>query len=145
MKDSLAEALLGQVMGWDGTDIATSNTLLSLQMLASQKYDGYQRFRPGRKFIESLAIWLRQFHTVDERRAALAFVQRRLIFISNNEMVQLVEILYPKVMRPILRGYVSNKLGVPEYAIHGIENHPEFARARRQSLFLGTKRWCEDG
>ena len=137
MKDSLAEALLGQVMEWDGTDMATSNTLLSLQMLASHKYDGYQRFRPGRKFIESLAIWLRQFRTVDERRTALAFVQRRLIFISNDEMEQLVEILFPKIIRPILRGYVSKKLGIPEYAIHGIEGNPEFARARRQSLFLG--------
>ena len=137
MKDSLAEALLGQVMGWDGTDIATSNTLLSLQMLASHKYDGYERFRPGRKFMESLAIWLRQFPTVDERRTALAFVRRRLIFISNNEMEQLVEVLYPKVIRPILRGYVSTKLGIPKYAVHGIENSPEFARARRQSLFLG--------
>ena len=137
MKDSLAEALLGQVMEWDGTDMATSNTLLSLQMLASQKYDGYERFRPGRKFIESLAIWLRQFPTVDERRTALAFVQRRLIFISNNEMEQLVEILYAEVIRPILRSYVSKKLGIPNYAIHGIESNPEFARARRQSLFLG--------
>ena len=137
MKDSLAEALLGQVMGWDGTDLPTSNTLLSLQMLASHKYDGYERFRPGRKFIESLAIWLRQFPTVDERRTALSFVQRRLIFISNNEMEQLVEILYAKIIRPILRGYVSNKLGIPEYAIRDIENSAEFARARRQSLFLG--------
>ena len=124
-------------MGWDGTDLATSNTLLSLQMLASQKYDGYERFRPGHKFVESLALWLRQFPTVDERKTALAFVQRRLVFISNDEMEQLVEILYPKVIRPILRGYVSNKLGIPEYAIHGIEKNPEFARARRKSLFLG--------
>ena len=137
MKNSLAEALLGQVMGWDGTDMATSNTLLSLQMLASHKYDDYQRFRPGRKFIESLAIWLRQFRTVDERRTALAFVQRQLIFISNDEMEQLVEILYPKVIRPILRDYVSKKLGIPKYAIHKIENNLEFARARRLSLFLG--------
>ena len=137
MKDSLAEALLGQVMGWDGTDITTSNTLLSLQMLSGQKYDGYERFRPGRKFIESLALWLRQFPTVDERRTALTFVQRRLVFISNDEMEQLVEILYPKVIRPILRGYVGNKLGIPEYAIHEIEKDPQFARARRKSLFLG--------
>ena len=75
-------------MGWDGTDMTTSNTLLSLQMLSSQKYDDYERFRPGRKFIESLALWLRQFPTVDERRTALTFVQRRLVFISNDEMEQ---------------------------------------------------------
>ena len=125
------------MMGWDVTDIATSNALLNLQMLAGQKYDGYERFRPGRKFIESLALWLRQFPSVDERRTALGFVQRRLVFISNNEMEQLVEILYPTVIRPILRGYVSNKLGIPQYAIHRIETNPEFSRVRRRSLFLG--------
>ena len=137
MKDSLAEALLGRVMEWDGTDIGTSHTLLSLQMLASQKYDGYERFRPGRKFIESLANWLRQFETVDERGAALGFVQRRLLFISNDEMEQLVGILYPKLIRSIIRHYVSNKLGVPKYAVRKIESNPEFARVRRRSLFLG--------
>ncbi len=124
-------------MEWGETDLTTSNTLLSLQMLASQKYDGYERFRPGRKFIESLANWLRQFRTVDERRTALEFVQRRLLFISNDEMEQLVGILYPKVIRPIVRHYVSNKLGVPRYAVRRIENDLEFARVRRQSLFLG--------
>lgn len=137
MKDALAEALLGQVMGWDVTDLDTSNALLSLQMLASQKYDDYERFRPGRKFIESLALWLRQFPSVDERRTALDFVQRRLVFISDNEMEQLVEILYPKVIRPILQGYVSNKLGIPEYATYRIETNPEFSHVRRKSLFLG--------
>ena len=102
MKDSLAEALLGQVMGWDGTDMAISNTLLSLQMLASRKYDGYERFRPGRKFVESLALWLRQFPTVEERTTALAFVQRRLVFISNDEMEQLVENTLPEGDSPHL-------------------------------------------
>ena len=137
MKDSLAEALLGQVMEWDGTELAISNTLLNLQMLASQKYDGYERFRPGRKFIESLANWLRQFRTVDEKRAALEFVQRRLLFISDHEMEQLVRILYPKLVRSIIRHYVSKQLGVPRYAVRRIENDPEFAQVRRQSLFLG--------
>ena len=30
----------------------------SLQLLADYKYDHYQRFGPGRRFIESLALWL---------------------------------------------------------------------------------------
>ena len=137
MKDSLAGSLLGQVMEWDGTDIRTSKSLLGFQMLASQKYDGYERFRPGWKFIESLANWLRQFRSVDEKRIALDFVQRRLLFISNDEMEQLVGILYPKVIRPIVRRYVGSKLGAPRYAVRMIEDHPEFARVRRKSLFLG--------
>ena len=42
-------------------------------------------FSPGRRFIESLALWLRQFETKEERRLAYDFVRERLIFISNAE------------------------------------------------------------
>ena len=56
MKDELAQALLGKVMQWDASSPLQS--LEALQSLARFKYDEYQRFQPGRKFVESLAIWL---------------------------------------------------------------------------------------
>ena len=137
MNDSLAEALLGKVMGWDSVDIETSIALLDLQMLARYKYDGYQRFRPGRKFVESLADWLLQFKTISQRETALNFVRKRLTYISNVEMEQLVRILYPEVIRPIIRDHVGKKTGLPEYWITKIENHPQFTETRLRSLFLG--------
>lgn len=137
MKDSLAQALLGKVMGWDEPDVDTAIELRRLQTLSRYKYDHYERFRLGRKFIESLAGWLQQFEPGQERRIALDFVESRLIFVSNTEMEQLVQILYKRVIRPIIRKHVSNKLGLPTYAVSRIESKPEFIQARRQSLFLG--------
>jgi len=137
MKDSLAQALLGKVMGWGESDLGSAEDLRHLQTLARYKYDYYERFRPGRKFIESLADWLQQFEPGHERRVALDFVESRLMFISNTEMEQLVQILYREVIRPIIRGYVGGKLSLPSYEVARIENKPEFMQARRQSLFLG--------
>ena len=137
MKDSLADSLLGQVMGWDELDSPTVESLRRIQTLAKYKYDHYERFHPGRKFIESLAAWLRQFKPGEERKIALDFVEDKLIFISNDEMEQLVGILYQKLIRPTIREFVSKRCGVPAYAISRIEATPEFSRTRRRSLFLG--------
>ena len=124
-------------MDWNELDPTTVETLRRLQVMASHKYDQYERFSTGRKFIESLAEWLRQFEPGHERRVALDFVQRRLVFISNNEMEQLVRTLYPKFIRPTIREHVGSKFNLPSYAVSDIEAMPEFARARRRSLFLG--------
>ena len=137
MKDSLANALLGEVMGWSDVDPSTVETLGRLQVLARHKYDDYERFGPGRKFIESLAYWLQQFQPGHERTVALEFVLTHLVFISNDEMEQLVRILYRKVIQPTIRAYVAKKCDLPTYAVSAIERRPEFALARRRSLFLG--------
>lgn len=137
MKDSLAQALLGKVMGWDEFDLAAGVDLERLQTLARHKYDHYERFRPGRKFFESLADWLQQFDVGHEREVALDFVKSRLIFLSNVEMEQLVRILYPEMIRPIIREYVGVKLNILPHLVARIEASNEFISARRQSLFLG--------
>ena len=87
MKDELAEALLARVMGWDHK---TSRRSARIADMARQKYDEYQQFAPGQRFIESLALWLRQFPAGEARAIAYEFVRRRLIFISAAEMDQLV-------------------------------------------------------
>ena len=137
MKDSLADALLGKVMGWGDLDSPTVEALRRLQVMARHKYDHYERFRLGRRFIESLADWLRQFEPGRERTTAFEFIQNKLVFISNGEMEQLVGILYQKMIRPIIREHVSKTLGLPAYAVSKIERTPEFTRTRRRSLFLG--------
>jgi len=59
LKDELAEALLARVMGWDQQKVAQERAVL--QDMARYKYDEYHQFAPGQRFIESLALWLRQF------------------------------------------------------------------------------------
>jgi hypothetical protein len=77
VKDALAEKLLAHVLGWEPDDMARERPLL--QAMASYKYDSYQQFFPGMRFIESLARWLARFETLEEWRDAYEFVKTRLI------------------------------------------------------------------
>ena len=63
MKDANARDLLAQVMGWPADFVELINSEGSRAAIArpDYKYDQYQRFGPGRRFIESLALWLNQF------------------------------------------------------------------------------------
>ncbi|MFX9019956.1 hypothetical protein ABTN35_20020, partial [Acinetobacter baumannii] len=65
------------------------------------KYDEYQQFAPGERFIESLARWLSRFEP-KERRDAYAFVRKRLVFFSSSEMRHLVAEAFPTLIRPRL-------------------------------------------
>ena len=58
MHDQNAATLLAKVMGWEDLE-AVPQGLPTLQLMAEFKYDHYQRFGPGRRFIESLACWCR--------------------------------------------------------------------------------------
>ena len=61
MKDALAEKLLAHVLAWSPRTWPRERPLL--QAMASYKYDSYQQFFPGMRFIESLARWLSLFDT----------------------------------------------------------------------------------
>ena len=52
MRDLLAEQLLAQVMSWSPEEIFNERPLL--QALANYKYNEYQQFSPGIRFIE---VW----------------------------------------------------------------------------------------
>jgi len=134
MRDNLAEKLLAVVMQWTPDDIARERP--DLQVMGKYKYDNYQRFSPGLRFLESLALWLEQF-TQEERPIAYNFIKRRLIFCSEPEMTQLVSMAYPDYIRPLLLKEVALIRGYPEYQISKIANSQDFKILRRQSLFLG--------
>ena len=98
MKRELAERLLAQIMGWATPEEMAAERAF-LEAFGAYKYDEYQQFSPGRRFLESLALWLRQFKPGDERRAAYDFVKQRLVFISDAEMNHLVELSFPTFVR----------------------------------------------
>ena len=64
MKDQNAQQLLAKVMDWRDEAVVLKY-VPTLQLLADHKYDHYQRFGPGKRFIESLALWLKQFDPAD--------------------------------------------------------------------------------
>jgi hypothetical protein len=135
MRDALAERLLAEVMGWSPEDVARERP--SLQAMATYKYDQYQQFSPGMRFVESLAVWLGNFETLEERHVAYEFVKRSLVFISAAEIRHLVSIAYPDHIRPILLREAASLLSIPEYQVGKIANSTEFKVLRRKSLFLG--------
>ncbi|MCL6447904.1 MAG: hypothetical protein K6U04_07090 [Armatimonadetes bacterium] len=135
MRDVLAERLLAEVMKWTPEDVARERP--DLQALATFKYDEYQQFSPGMRFVESLALWLNQFDTDEERELAYRFVRSRLIFISSAEMAHLVTIAFPDFIRPFLIRRTADYLGVPDRCVTRIANSVEFKVLLRQSLFLG--------
>jgi hypothetical protein len=135
MRDELAEALLAKVMGWTDQEKARERPIL--QDLARYKYDEYQQYAPGRRFIESLALWLRQFETMEERRAAYDFVRHRVIFISTPEIRHLVELSFPIAVRPGLIARAAAALGVEATRCKHVVTSKEYAKVLRQTLFLG--------
>lgn len=131
----LADRLLAEVMQWSADDVAEERPLL--QAMASYKYDEYQQFAPGMRFIESLAIWLRQFHGRDEQQTAYDFIKQYLIFCSDAEMKHLVEIAYHDHIRISLLRRVAETLNVEQWRVSKIRSSQEYQLARRRSLFIG--------
>jgi len=135
MREALAERLLAQVMKWTREDVANERPLL--QVMAALKYDEYQQFAPGIRFVESLALWLQQFSSEEERKVGYTFVKSRLVFFSAAEISHLVTIAYPDHIRPLLIRRAANTSGIAERYVARIANSKEYRTLRRQCLFLG--------
>lgn len=135
MKDRLAELVLAKVMGWGPEQLADGGS--RLQTLARHKYDSYEGYRPGVKFLESLSVWLAQFPDVADKRAAIGFVLNDLIFISRAELDHIIETVYPDWIRPMLVREAAERLGVSPYAVAELTSSKEFKKIERKLLVLG--------
>jgi hypothetical protein len=135
MRDQNAQTLLASVMNWDREEDVMSR-VPSLQLLADYKYDHYQRFGPGRKFIESLALWLVQFAPAD-RTAALDLVRERLIYFSETELLHLVQTAYPDLIVQERLRLVAGELGIPAFQVGRLRNAPRFKELQLKTLYLG--------
>ena len=135
MKDENAQHLLAKVMGWQDQDVVLEKVPV-LRLLADYKYDGYQRFGPGKRFVESLALWLNQFDMPD-RAAALDFVLERLVYVSDDELSHLVQHAYPDVIVQERIRLVAEEKGIPTYRVGEICREPRFEELQLKSLYLG--------
>lgn len=135
MRDQNAAKLLAKVMGWEELE-TVPQVLPTLQLLADFKYDDYQRFGPGRRFIESLALWLNQFEPQD-RHIGLRLVLEHLVFISDAELSHLVRTAYQDwIVQERIR-LVSEEFDIPSFRVREIARHPRFEQLRLTSLYLG--------
>jgi len=107
-----------------------------LQALSNFKYDEYQQFSSGTRFIESLVKWLRQFKSIDQRQIAYEFIKDHLIFISQDQMVYLVNLTFTLRINPHLIKKCANE-SVNEYQVSKIVASNVYKEVRRRSLFIG--------
>ncbi|MBA7521456.1 hypothetical protein ES705_13563 [subsurface metagenome] len=135
MKDALAEKLLARIMKW--TSEVIFEEIPQLQSLASFKYNEYQQFSTGMRFIESLVRWLQQFQTVEERKIAYGFLKQYLIFISSDQMSYLVNMVFSDKINPILIKKTAQESSGNKYCVSKIINSKEYKRILRKSLFIG--------
>jgi len=135
MKDENAQHLLAKVMGWQDQEVVLENVPLLL-LLADYKYDGYQQFGPGKRFVESLALWLNQFDMPD-RAAALDFVLKRLVYVSDSEFSHLVQHAYPDIIVQERVRLVAEEKIIPTYRVGEICRNPRFKELQFKSLYLG--------
>ena len=134
VKSAVAARLLGAATGMSGPPL--DDLVEDVQLLATYKYDGYDGYRPGRHFVESLTAWLMQFRP-DERPIALEFVRRHVVFISRPELHHLVELVYPSVIRPSVLRRTSALTGIPPHRVTALAASAEFAALQRATLVVG--------
>ncbi|MEO8350637.1 MAG: hypothetical protein ABI680_02830 [Chthoniobacteraceae bacterium] len=135
MREQLAERLLARVMAWAPDDVARERPIL--QAMAAYKYDEYQQFSPGMRFVESLALSLSRLKTAAEKATFYEFVKKRLIFFSTAEINHLVSVAYPDFVRPHLLRQAAEQQGLNPYHIAKVAGTNAFKIRERECLFLG--------
>ena len=136
MKRDLALRVLGEIMGWD--DARAIEEFRWLSLISRLKYDGYQDFLAGVRFIESLATWIQQFETPAERTIAYQFVRQVLVYVGPAEMQRLIELLYPDCVQRRLVRIVAEAAGVPTYRVWADSTTATaYDSLLRRTLFIG--------
>lgn len=135
MRNDIAQALLLNVLnGTSFEEVVEARKYF--QNMARYKYDDYQQFSPGMRFIERFALWLSQFEDSD-KMIALNFIRSKLLFISSSEMNLLVSSAFPDVIRNYFIKDIAADLKIADYHVARITNSVQYKILIRQSLFCG--------
>lgn len=135
MRYELAELLLKRTMKhWD--NLRLSDEIKDIQIISEIKYDDYQQYTQGVRYIESLALWMRQFDTKEEKDCIYDFIKNQLVYISEEEMRQIVMYSYEISMKRYIMEKTQcfcNDNGITDVD----ERKKVYKYFRRRSLFLG--------
>ena len=135
MNQDLALAVLSDIMDWDLE--RSRKEFAWLQLMSRFKYDGYNDFVAGVRFIESLAGWLQQFEA-PERDAAYSFVKKNLVYFSPAEIQHLIDLVYPDCIRVRLLRDVAVRVNKPRYLVWSDQAATGvYRQLLRKSLFFG--------
>ncbi len=134
MNSNLANQLLASIMSWDPQTLASERA--ALEFMGRMKYDAYDRYMPGMRFMSSLVQWLNGIDATD-RDEAFRFVKERLVFISSTQMNYLVDLLYDSIIRPTLLDTATKETGMPSYMRSSKVVRERFEIEKRSSLVIG--------
>lgn len=133
MKSELAESILKAVVDWDVDRFAKE--LQDIQVIAEYKYNDYQQYTHGMRYVESLALWLRKFSPA-EMDTAYNLIKKRLIFISEEQMRQLISVSFEMCMKGYLLSQTKDYCAAHSISNPAMRKHI-FSIMRRKALFLG--------
>lgn len=135
MRQELALRLLSKVMPWDDDQVKREFQWLTL--VSRFKYDGYNDFVAGARFVESLADWLQQFPG-EHRPAAYSFIRNSLIYVNGAELHHVVELFFTETIQRVLERSIAVTKSIPTYMVWAdAATELQFADALRRTLFLG--------
>ena len=134
MNSNLANQLLASIMKWEAQTLASERA--ALEFMGSMKYDAYDRYMPGMRFMSSLVQWLNDIEEED-RDEAYKFIKEKLVFISSTQMNYLVDLLYDSIIRPILLDMATTETGMPSYKRSSNVVHNRFEIEKRSALVVG--------
>ena len=135
MQEELAARILTRTMDWKDSS-RINQEIEDIQIIAEMKYDDYQQYTHGQRYIEKLSMWLSKFENKADRELAYKFIKENLIFISEKEMWQLVSVAFEMFMKPVLMEKTKEFCSCR--AITDIRERKDvFKFFRRSALFLG--------
>lgn len=140
MRFDLAKQFLTQLMGWN--DIEATEKLREMDLMSDIKYDSYDQFMPGIKFVGNFYLWLSQFKDLQERKLMYDFVSKYIIYINSNQVSYLIDLLYNTKVIPLIRSKVVEDFKtkgetVNKYYYKRLDNSEEFRSHKRKTLFIG--------
>ena len=109
-----------------------------LELMARFKYDDYQDYMAGARFVERLADWLQQFKKED-RAVAYSFVRSKMIYFGAAEIQHMVELVYPTLVERTLISAIAKQCGVPPYLVWSTPGEATrlYGELLRKCLFIG--------
>ena len=140
MRFNLAKQFLTQLMKWD--DIEATEHLKEIDLMSDIKYDSYDQFMPGVKFVGYFYIWLSQFEDIDDRKLMYEFVKKYIIYINSTQISHLIDLLYstkiiPAIRQKVVEDFRNHGLTVNKYNYKRLDNAAEFKSHKRKTLFIG--------
>lgn len=135
MRENYALRYLQKLVPWDEAKLASE--VAWLRRAATYKYDNYQDFYAGERFVSSLIRWLCQFEQ-DDRDYAYSLLRERVVFLSASEIQHLVKRTVPAHFHAVWVDRLAKQFRVPKYELWSQPGCSEaYQKLVRRSLFIG--------